>query len=167
MKRSESTVLLRGLVAADADLIAAWSRDEDFCRAAGWSIRPVEQHRAFQRRLIANPPADLLRLAAIQDGHLVGYVDLHGSAPDRRELGFLVGPREVWGQGLGMAAASAGLRYGFHELGLKEVWAEALEANRASIRILQKLGMTETGWGDIDAHLSRPSRYRQFAIAAQ
>lgn len=122
---------------------------------------------AFQRRLIEHPPADLLRLAAIQDGHLVGYVDLHGSAPDRRELGFLVGPRELWGQGLGRAAASAGLRYGFQELGLKEIWAEALDANRAPIRILQKLGMTETGWGDIDTHLGRPSRYRQFAIAAE
>ncbi|MDO5740638.1 MAG: GNAT family N-acetyltransferase [Ornithinimicrobium sp.] len=167
MTRRDPRVLLRGLVAADADLIAAWSRDKDFCRAAGWSIRPMEQHRAFQRQLIADPPVDLLRLAATRDGHLVGYVDLHGSAPDRRELGFLVGPREVWGQGLGMAAASAGLRYGFHELGLKEIWAEALEANHASIRILQKLGMTGNGWGEVDTHLGRPSRYRQFSITAK
>lgn len=162
-----SRVTLREMGAADADLIAAWSCDADFCRAAGWSIRPVEQHRAFQRRLIADPPADLLRLAAVQDGHLVGYVDLHGSDPDRRELGFLVGPREVWGQGLGMAAATAGLKYGFQELGLKKIWAEAMDANRASIRILQRLGMTETGWGDVATHLGQPSRYRQFAIAAE
>lgn len=134
MTRLEPRVLLRELVAADADLIAAWSRDENFCRAAGWSIHPVEQHRVFQRRLIADPPADLLRLAAVHDGQLVGYVDLHGRAPDRRELGFLIGPRETWGHGLGLAAATAGLRYGFQELGLKEIWAEALEMNHASIR---------------------------------
>ncbi len=66
-----------------------------------------------------------------------------------------------------MAAASAGLRYGSNELGLKEIWAQALEANRASIRILQKMGMTETGWCDVDTHLGQPSRYRQFAIAVQ
>lgn len=167
MTRSEPRVQLRQLVAADADFIAAWSADEDFCRAAGWSTRPVEEHRAFQHRLIAEPPVDLLRLAAIQDGQLVGYVDLHGSSPDRRELGFLVGPCAAWGHGLGTAAAFAGLRYGFHKLGLKEIWAEALEANHASIRILQKLGMTETGWGEVDNHLGRPSRYRQFAITAE
>lgn len=101
MTRSEPRVHLRGLVAADADLIAAWSRDEEFCQAADWSMLSFEQHRAFQRRLIGSPPDDLVRLGAIQDGHLVGYVDLHGSAPSRRELGFLVGPREVWGQGHG------------------------------------------------------------------
>lgn len=167
MTRLESMVILRELGAADADGIADWSRDEDFCRAAGWSIRPVEQHREFQRRLIADSSTDLLRLAAVQDGRLVGYVDLHGNEPHRRELGFLVGPREVWGQGVGMAVATAGLRYGFQVLGLKEIWAEALEANRASIRILQRLGMTETGWGDMDTHLGRASRYRQFAIAAE
>ena len=66
-----SRVTLRELGAADADLIAAWSCDADFCRAAGWSIRPMEQHRAFQRRLIADPPADLLRLAAVQEEGLV------------------------------------------------------------------------------------------------
>lgn len=68
---------------------------------------------------------------------------------------------------MGMAVATAGLTYGFQVLGLKEIWAEALEANRASIRILQRLGMTETGWGDMDTHLGRASRYRQFAIAAE
>lgn len=52
MTRLESKVVLRELLAVDADAIADWSRDEDFCRAAGWSIRPVEQHREFQRRLI-------------------------------------------------------------------------------------------------------------------
>lgn len=127
----------------------------------------MEQHREFHRRLIAESPTDLLRLAAVQDGRLVGYVDLHGNDPHRRELGFLVGPREVWGQGLGMAVATAGLRYGFQVLGLKEIWAEAMEANRASIRILQRLGMTETGWGDMGTHLGRASRYRQFVIAAE
>lgn len=167
MRRSEPGVLLRELVPGDADLIAAWSCDDSFCRAAGWTVRPVEEHRTFQRRMIVAPPADLLRLAATEDGRLVGYVDLHGSDPDRRELGFLVGPREAWGRGLGMAAASAGLRYGFQELGLKEIWAEALQANRASIHILQKLGMIETGWGDAETYLGQPSRYRQFVIAAE
>lgn len=162
---SEPSVVLRELLPEDADLIALWTRDEDFCLAAGWTTRPVEEHQAFHRRLIAAPPADLLRLAAVHNQHLVGYVDFHGSDPNRRELGFLIGPREAWGRGLGLAVGRAGLRYGFQDLGLEEIWAEALDANRASVRILQKLGMTETGWGDEDNFLGLPARYRQFVIA--
>lgn len=45
----------------------------------------------------------------------------------------------------------------FQELWLKEMWAEAMEASRASTGILKKLGMTETGWGDVDTH-PRPTQ---------
>ena len=44
-------------------------------------------------------------------------------------------------------------------LGLSEIWAEALDTNPRSIRILQRLGMTETGRGD-------PPSYRRFVLAA-
>ena len=58
-----------------------------------------------------------------------------GSQPRRRELGFVIGERRHWRQGLGRAAAEAGLRFGFASLGLSQIWAEALDANRASVRI--------------------------------
>lgn len=99
-------------------------------------------------------------------GHLVGYVDLHGCDRERRELSFLVGPAALWGRGLGLAVARAGLTYGFDELRLREVWAQAIDANRASIRTLQRLGMAETGPGGPAAYLGHTSRYRQFTVRA-
>ena len=147
--------------------MARWAADAEFCRAAGWTADlPLGEYRRFHRRLIQSPPADLIRLGAVHNGVLVGYVDLHGSEPHRRELGFVIGDRSRWNQGLGQLAAAAGLDYGFDHLGLQEIWAEAFNANQSSVRILQRLGLRETGRGDEGTFLEKPTYYRQFAITA-
>jgi RimJ/RimL family protein N-acetyltransferase len=160
-------IRLRSLSSDDAEVIAAWGTDAGFCRAAGWSVgRPLGEYRAFQRDLVAQPPPDLIRLGAVFDRRLVGYVDLHGTEPGRRELGYVIGERRQWRRGLGRAAAEAGLRFGFATLGLTQIWAEALDANLASVRILQRLGMHETGTGDSGIYLGTSTYYRQFAIGS-
>jgi RimJ/RimL family protein N-acetyltransferase len=160
-----TALVLRPLTPADVETIAAWGGDDEFCRRAGWTVGlPAERHRAFWRAAIAAPPPELLRLGAVHGGTLVGYVDLHGLDPTRRELGFVIGERGRWGQGLGTAAANAGLAWGFDELSLAEIWAEALDANQASIRILQRLGLTEYARGDAEDYAGVASYYRQFRI---
>jgi RimJ/RimL family protein N-acetyltransferase len=160
-------VTLRPLESADAPEIAGWGADAGFCRAADWRMGPTPpERRAFFERVIAAPPTGLLRLGVVHDGDLIGYVDLHGDEPDRRELGFLIGPRSRWGRGLGGLAAVAGLTHGFDVLGLGEIWAEALATNLASVRILQGLDMRETGRGDDGVFLGVATYYRRFAISA-
>jgi RimJ/RimL family protein N-acetyltransferase len=147
-------------------VLAGWAADEDFSRAAGWTIgRPAAHYRRFHRQLIDSPPADLIRLGAVEDDVLVGYVDLHGVEPQRRELGVVVGGRSRWGRGLGRRVAAAGIGHGFGRLGLREIWAEAFDANRRSIRILLGLGMRETGRGDDGLFLDQPTFYRRFALS--
>ena len=160
-------VRLRPLLPADAQTFADWGADPQFCRHAEWRAgRPPADRLRFWEELISAPPPDLVRLGADCDQELVGYVDLHGTAPGRRELGYTIGGRDRWGLGLGTAAAAAGLTYGFSELGLDEIWAEALDATTASVRILQRLGMRETGRGDRRSFLERATHYRQFVINA-
>jgi RimJ/RimL family protein N-acetyltransferase len=60
--------------------------------------------------------------------------------------------------------ARLGLDWGFGELGLDEIEAQALDANQASVRILVSLGMTEIGRGDDEAFLGVASYYRRFSI---
>ncbi|MEV6268219.1 GNAT family N-acetyltransferase [Kribbella sp. NPDC051936] len=103
-------------------------------------------------------------VARLFGDEIVGYVDLAGAAPDRRELGYAIGPSDSWGRGLGGIAAKLGLDWGFHELGLDEIWAEAVDANQASVRILQSLGMTETGRGQYELFLAAATYYRCFSI---
>ncbi|RKQ35080.1 GNAT family N-acetyltransferase [Kocuria tytonis] len=158
-------VELRTATAADAELCARWGSDDLFCRAAEWSEGvPVAERAAFLRRLNTAPPADLLRLSAWCDGVLVGYADVQGTEPTRRELGYVIGPSAAWGKGLGLAAAQAGVHHMFEIMGLETVWAEALDANVASVRILQRLGMVETGRGAPSTYLGRPTHYRQFSL---
>lgn len=142
--RSANSVALRQLAPADADVMAGWGDDPDFCRAADWSTGVTHAERAtFLDNLIAQPPHGLTRLAAVAGGVIVGYVDLRGTAPDERELGFLIGSRASWRHGLGFAAASAACDYGFDTLGLRLIWAKTDAANVGSVTILKRLGMLQ------------------------
>jgi RimJ/RimL family protein N-acetyltransferase len=158
-------VFLRPLVLADVAICASWGLDRHFCEHAGWTVGlPLSAHEAHWQLMVDQPKVDHLRLAAVAGDQVVGYVDFAGDEPARRELGYVIGPSERWGQGLGGTVARLGLEYGFHELGLDEIWAEAVDANRASVRILASAGMTETGRGEDEPFLGAPSFYRQFAI---
>jgi len=159
-------VALRPLTRGDADVLATWASDPMFCREADWTgDLSFEEAEAFFGRIIAAPPRQLFRLGVIHEDQLVGYVDLHGDEPRRRELGFVIGGRSRWGQGLGHRAGAAALSFGFRELGLEEIWSEAYDANARSVRILQRLGMRETGRGEDAYFMGRPTFYRQFAVS--
>ncbi len=47
-----------------------------------------------------------------------------------------------WNKGLATEAASACIHYGFEKLNLQEIIGRAVKANTASIRVLEKIGMT-------------------------
>lgn len=161
----EPVVSLRPLTPSDAKAIASWAADLDFCRAADWSqTKSLREHEQFHRQLISRPPVALIRLGAMSDGRLVGYVDLHGDDAVRRELGFLIGQRSDWNRGYGRAAAFAGMQYGFEQLDLHEIWAEALDANQGSVRILQRIHMREVEVGEPGQYLGVATHYRRFAI---
>lgn len=160
---SEAT--LRSPTIADATIFAEWGTDSVFCDQAGWSPETnIADRRAWWSASIAEPPPTLIRLAVCLDGEVVGYVDLHGTEPDRRELGYVIGGRERWHRGIGTLAATAGLAYGFKVLKLHTIWAAAVDANTASVAILRRIGMRETGRGHESEFLSVHSFYRQFEI---
>lgn len=69
------------------------------------------------------------------------------------------------GRGFGTAIASAGLRCGFVELGLQQIWAEAVAANTASVAILRRIGMRPAGLGEAASFLGQDSQYRRFAMS--
>lgn len=161
-----SSMFLRPIELSDLPTYVSWGRDRVFCEHAGWTVDlPEPAHEAHWRALIERPKPNLVRLAAVAGDELVGYVDLAGEEPDRRELGYAIGPSDRWGHGLGRTAAGLGLEYGFQELGLGDISAEAVDANRASVRILIGLGMTETGRGHDESFLGALSYYRQFTIS--
>ena len=59
---------------------------------------------------------------------------------DEVDLGYRFLP-QYWGEGLATEASVACLAYGFGELGLKCIIGLTLPENRASMRVLEKVGM--------------------------
>jgi ribosomal-protein-alanine N-acetyltransferase len=58
--------------------------------------------------------------------------------------------RPYWGHGYAAEAARAALDYGFGELGLREIVALTVPANRRSRRVMEHLGMTRSPADDFD-----------------
>ena len=71
-----------------------------------------------------------------------GFVRLAGM--EESELWYEL-TQEVWGRGLATEAAWACVRYAFEEAGMERVIAGADAPNTASLRVIEKLGMTYLG----------------------
>ncbi|MGI8884940.1 MAG: GNAT family N-acetyltransferase, partial [Pyrinomonadaceae bacterium] len=56
------------------------------------------------------------------------------------EVGYAVA-REFWGKGYASESAEAFLEYGFNKLNLEKIVAVAREENKASRRVMEKIGM--------------------------
>lgn len=89
-----------------------------------------------------------------KSGRLAGFLGL--SVP-RFEASFTpcveVGWRlaaEFWGRGLATEGASEALRFGFEDVGLREIVSFTVPANVRSRRVMEKLGMRLDEMGDFD-----------------
>jgi ribosomal-protein-alanine N-acetyltransferase len=72
---------------------------------------------------------------------MVGFCGLQPLANTREiEIGWWLA-RSHWGRGLATEAARVALRDGFERVGLSRIVAVAQPANRASLRVMEKLGM--------------------------
>jgi RimJ/RimL family protein N-acetyltransferase len=76
---------------------------------------------------------------------LLGTVSLRRYMRDRRaELGYWLAV-PAWGQGIATEAVRALVDFGFRELVLARVYAQVIEGNAGSIRVLEKIGMVREG----------------------
>jgi ribosomal-protein-alanine N-acetyltransferase len=71
-----------------------------------------------------------------------GFVRLEGM--EESELWYEL-TQKVWGRGLATEAARACVRYAFEEVGMERVIAGADAPNTASLRVIEKLGMSYLG----------------------
>jgi ribosomal-protein-alanine N-acetyltransferase len=77
-------------------------------------------------------------------GELIGDAGLYRTPTGEVELGYTLAAAS-WGRGYATEAASAWLEAAFGALGIVEVIALAEPANKASLRVLEKVGMRRTG----------------------
>jgi ribosomal-protein-alanine N-acetyltransferase len=77
-----------------------------------------------------------------QSGELIGWNGLQFLPDtDEIEVGYLLS-KPYWGRGLAAEGALASLEFGFETLGLEQIVGIVHPENHASIRVLEKIGMT-------------------------
>ena len=84
------------------------------------------------------------RWAAVlkENGRVIGFAGLkHLDDVGESDLGYRLF-KEYWGRGLATEGFQAVLRYGFEQVGLERAIGIAHVENRASIRVLEKVGFT-------------------------
>ncbi len=144
-------LLLRELRESDATAVAAGAGDR---RVARFLIQvpspyPMELARRWVRHRIEwwERGRGVTFAVTLRDepDMLLGTVSLRRYARDRRaELGYwLAAP--AWGHGFATEAAQAAIDFGFRDLGLHRIYAQVLAGNRASLNVLDKLGMVNEG----------------------
>ena len=107
---------------------------------------PEEQIREFIERQVRHHSTRgfcLWKLVDKSTRRVIGFCGLQPVAIGDREeieIGWWLA-RDMWGRGLATEAARVALADGFHRGGLQRIIAIAQPANRASTRIMEKLGL--------------------------
>lgn len=144
-------LMLRELRLADANAVADGAGDR---RVARYLIQvPTPYPPSLARRWITARLAWWDRGRGVtfaiarrdEPAALLGTVSLRRHARDRRaELGYWLGTA-AWGHGYATEAATALVEFGFSELALARIYAQVFVGNSGSMRVLEKLGMTNEG----------------------
>lgn len=139
---------LRRLTASDLDHLHALDNDPAVMRYLNGG-EPVSREAIARAILPAFMSYDDERpgqgVFAIEDGvtgDFLGWVSLRPTgAPDEAALGYRL-RQAAWGHGIATEAAAALIDHGFARLGLRRVVATTYEDNHASIRVMEKLGLS-------------------------
>lgn len=139
---------LRHWELGDVDAVLAYAWDPEWSRYLHVLPRPYGRHDAeqFVARQILLDPVTHPSWAIVLDGAAVGGVNLRIAHAHRlAELGYSIARRH-WNQGYVSEAATAVLAAAFTTLPeLQRIRAFADARNRASQRVMEKIGMTKEG----------------------
>jgi RimJ/RimL family protein N-acetyltransferase len=138
-------LLLREIVPADKkDMLRMYS-DEEVHRYTGEpTIESLEEmEKAILERVPNYKKYGYGRWATIlkEDMRFIGWAGLaYLPEFDEIDLGYRFMP-QYWGKGYATEASQAVLDYGFEQLKLPKIIAIAMKENKASIRVMEKVGM--------------------------
>jgi len=139
---------------SEAGRVAELAGDESIARNTESIPHPYPEGEA--ERVVENIRRDVeagraavfaIRLAGdgAGEGELVGMMGLHPEPEhERAGMGYWIG-KPYWDRGYATEAGRAVIRWGFEEGGLRRIYAESFSRNRASCRVLEKLGMQREG----------------------
>lgn len=143
-------LILRPLALDDVDDVYAYASDPEVARYTTWEAHGSrDDSRAFVEAQVKAYEDDQIAPWAMvlrETGRVVGTTGFVAWAPQhaRAELGYAMG-RSYWGRGLMTEAVRAVVACGFTQMGLNRIEARCIPENRASARVMEKVGMRYEG----------------------
>jgi [ribosomal protein S5]-alanine N-acetyltransferase len=140
-------LLLREFRADDEQDIHAYASDPEVVRLMIWGPNSPEMTKVYLTGVLKAqeqwPRPDVgLAIELKSEQRLIGSIELRikDDANRAADFGYVLN-RRYWGCGYMTEAARAVLDAAFRQLGLHRVWATCDTRNRASYRVMEKLGM--------------------------
>jgi ribosomal-protein-alanine N-acetyltransferase len=144
-------LILRELGDKDAPAVQAYAGDIEVVRYLDWGPNTPEdtaQFLAVARAARDALPRTTYHLAIVLEaaGELIGScrIEIRSAAYGSGDLGYVL-HRRHWGRGYATETIGALLGFGFERLALHRIWATCDVENRASARVLEKVGMRREG----------------------
>lgn len=140
-------VLLTKISEEHLEDLYSYASDPEVTRHVAWKTHEsIAESREFirqSRKRYAEGNHLDWALVHKESGRMFGSIGLQLGEPfdSAAELGYVLA-RDFWGQGLATEVASEVARFGFEELELLEIHAYVFMGNDASVRVLEKLGMS-------------------------
>ena len=141
---------LRPITDADLDALVALDRDPEVMRFinGGQPTPRALCAEVLLPRMLAAATRPGLGFFAVEspEGAFMGWVHLRLDSfePAWAEIGYRLA-RPFWGQGVATTASRLLVRRAFDELGFEVVSARTMPENLASRRVMEKVGLRETG----------------------
>jgi RimJ/RimL family protein N-acetyltransferase len=109
--------------------------------------RPIEHVQKFLEVYIQSSESCWGAWAIIhkQGAHLIGHFGMEVLQPGNHDELFYAIGKTYWGQGLVTEAAQAVVKHSFDNCGFDTIIAQAVPANTASRRVMEKIGMQYRG----------------------
>lgn len=147
MQLRTARLALREYATNDFDAVHAFSSDVRIAEFVDWGPNTAADTRSFLETCLAAQRKQVrtnFTLAVVVPGGVpLGSVGLT-VAGSVGQLGYVIAPSH-WGRGYATEAASALLAFGMDELKLQRINATCRPENKASARVLEKIGMARAG----------------------
>jgi RimJ/RimL family protein N-acetyltransferase len=148
-----SLAALAPLSVADAGSWTRWLNDISTTRYLyGRRERPngpvtMREMLAWGRRMLADPSRLAVGIEDVSTGQVVGNARLVPVFGGRSRFSIVIGEAEARGRGLGTEATRLLCRYGFQEMGIREIILDVDPRNEPALRAYRRVGFVPSrGW---------------------
>lgn len=136
-------LILREFHSEDASSFYDLNNDKVIMQYTGdLPFKSIEESQSFIESYSSYQDSGFGRWTVLlkESGECLGWCGLKKHQDGMVDLGYRL-HQKYWGNGYATEAAEASLVYGFKELGIEEIIGRTAQANHASIRVLEKIGM--------------------------